>query len=221
MWPDRRLLDLFGIELPIVLAPMAGAMDFELAAAVAEAGGLGSLPCGMLSPQAIREQVERFRGRTEKPINLNFFSHTPATPNNALEARWHDRLAPYYRELGVDPAASAPQANRAPFDDAALDVVLELRPKVVELPVRAARGAVFASRVQPAFWYFGCATTVAEARWLEARGVSAIVAQGFEAGGHRGDISLRRCDDAGRNICAVAADRGRGRSAGDCGRRHR
>ena len=186
MWPDRRVMALCGIELPIVLAPMAGAMDCELAAAVAEAGGLGSMPCGMLSRQAIREQVERFRARTDKPVNLNFFTHTPATPNNALEARWRDRLAPYYRELGVDPGSSAPQANRAPFDDAALGLVLELRPKVVSFQYGLPEERLLAPLRAAGIPVFGCATTVAEARWLEARGVAAIVAQGFEAGGHRG-----------------------------------
>src|SRR5215467_569460 len=105
MWPDRRLLDLLHIELPIIQAPMAGAMDWELAAAVAEAGGLGSLPAGMLTPPQIREQLERVRGRTAKPINLNFFCHPAPLLNNAREAAWRNRLAPYYAELGVDPAA--------------------------------------------------------------------------------------------------------------------
>jgi nitronate monooxygenase len=140
----------------------------------------------MLSPQAIREQVERFRARTDKPVNLNFFTHTPATPNNALEARWRDRLAPYYRELGVDPGSSAPQANRAPFDDAALGLVLELRPKVVSFQYGLPEERLLAPLRAAGILVFGCATTVAEARWLEARGVAAIVAQGFEAGGHRG-----------------------------------
>ena len=94
MWPNRRLMDLFKIEHPIVLAPMAGAMDFELAVAVAEGGGLASLPCAMLTPEGLREQVEKFRARTDKPVNLNFFCHTPPVPNNAREHAWREKLKP-------------------------------------------------------------------------------------------------------------------------------
>ena len=108
MWPDRRLLDLFKIEHPIVLAPMAGAMDFELAAAVAEAGGLASLPCAMLNAEQAREQIAKFRARASKPVNVNFFCHTPPQLNNAREARWRERaqaLLPgtRHRSGGADP----------------------------------------------------------------------------------------------------------------------
>jgi nitronate monooxygenase len=186
MWPDRRLIDLFQVELPILLAPMAGAVDFELAAAVAQAGGLGSLPCAMLDPAKARDQMMRFRTRSQAKVNLNFFCHTPPELNNAREARWRERLAPYYRELGIDPAAPVPTSMRQPFNEAFCAVVEETKPGVVSfhfgLPdddllkrVKAAGCPVLAS-----------ATTVAEARWLEARGVDAIVAQGYEAGGHRG-----------------------------------
>jgi nitronate monooxygenase len=186
MWPDRRLLDLIGLELPIVQAPMAGVMDWQAAAAVSEAGGLGSLPCAMLSPVQARDQVERVRAHTAKPINLNYFVHTSPEISNAREAAWRDRLAPYYKELQIDPAAPVPSANRAPFDSIHCDVVVELKPAVVSfhfgLPERA-----LLERVKSA----GCkvlasATTVAEARWLVEHGADAIIAQGYEAGGHRG-----------------------------------
>ena len=131
MWPNRRLMDLFKIEHPIVLAPMAGAMDFELAVAVAEGGGLASLPCAMLTLSGLREQVEKFRARTDKPVNLNFFCHVPPVPNNAREDAWRERLKPYYRELAVDPAAPIPTSNRAPFDAAFCGVVEELKPQAV------------------------------------------------------------------------------------------
>jgi nitronate monooxygenase len=108
MWPDRRLIELFKIELPIVQAPVAGAMNWELAGEVAAAGGLGSLPCAMLNPEQVHSEMGKIRARTKNPINLNFFCHTPPVPNNAREARWRDRLAPYYRELAVDPAAPIP-----------------------------------------------------------------------------------------------------------------
>src|SRR6266568_8020376 len=131
MWPDRRLIDLLHIELPIVQAPIAGAMDWELAAAAAEAGALGSLPCAMLNADQVREQLGKIRAHTKKPINLNFFCHTPPVLNNAREARWRERLAPYYRELGIDPAAPVPSSNRAAFDAAFCHVVEELEPEVV------------------------------------------------------------------------------------------
>jgi nitronate monooxygenase len=186
MWSNRRLIDLFKIEHPILLAPMAGAMDWELAAAVAEGGGLGSLPCAMLTPERLREQVGKFRARVSEPLNVNFFCHTTPVPNNAREHAWRERLAPYYRELGVDPAAPVPSSNRAPFDAAFCEVVEELKPEVVSFHFGLPEAALL-KRVKKA----GCrvissATTAKEARWLEERGVDAVIAQGYEAGGHRG-----------------------------------
>src|SRR5262245_8192150 len=131
MWPDRRLIDLFQIELPILLAPMAGSMDFELAAAVAQAGGLGSLPCAMLDAAKAREHIREFLARSQAKVNLNFFCHTPPELSNAREARWRERLAPYYRELGIDPAAPVPTSMRQPFDAEFCAVVEETKPGVV------------------------------------------------------------------------------------------
>lgn len=186
MWPERRLLALFGIEHPIVLAPMAGSMDWELAAAVAEAGGLGSLPCAMLSAEQVREQIGKFRARTKGPLNLNFFCHRPPKRDNTREAAWRDRLKPYYAELGVDPNTPPPGGGRAPFDDAMCEVVVELKPEVVSfhfgLPESSLLGRVKAAGCK----VMASATTVAEARWLEERGVDAVITQGYEAGGHRG-----------------------------------
>src|SRR5215467_14831137 len=125
MWPNRRLIDLLNIEIPIVQAPVAGAMDWELAAAAAEAGALGSLPCAMLNAAQVREQMAKIRAHTKKPINLNFFCHAPPVPNNAREARWRERLAPYYSELAIDPGAPVPSSNRTPFDSVMCDIVEE------------------------------------------------------------------------------------------------
>ena len=186
MWPDRRLLDLFGIEHPIVLAPMAGAMDTELAIAVAQAGGLASLPVAMLDEAKMRAQVASFRAATDKPVNLNFFAHKPPALNNAREHAWREQLKPYYAEFGIDPAAPVPSTNRTPFDAALCAAVEELKPEVVSFHYGLPEAALV-KRVQAA----GCkvmssATTVAEARWLEANGCDAVIAQGYEAGGHRG-----------------------------------
>ncbi|WP_426442678.1 NAD(P)H-dependent flavin oxidoreductase [Bradyrhizobium genosp. P] len=186
MWPDRRLIDLFKTEFPIVLAPMAGVMDAELVIAVAQGGGLGSLPCAMLSAEKAREQVNIIRQRVSAPINLNFFCHRAVDADPAREAKWRQRLAPFYREHGLDPDAPINAANRAPFDAAFCAVVEELKPEVVSfhfgLPepkllqrVKAAGAIVMAS-----------ATIVKEAIWLEENGADVIIAQGAEAGGHRG-----------------------------------
>ena len=131
MWPDRRLIDLFQIEHPIVLAPMAGAIDFEIAVAVAEGGGLGRCRsrCSMPSRRANRSRNSA-RGRA-RPVNLNFFCHTPPELNNAREARWRERLKPYYEELGIDPAAPIPTSMRMPFDAAFCEMVEETKPEVV------------------------------------------------------------------------------------------
>lgn len=204
MWPDRRLIALLGIESPIVQAPMAGSMDWELAAAVAEAGGLGSLPCAMLGADQIRAQLSKFRARTAMPINLNFFCHTPPRLDNAREARWRDRLAPYYRELGIDPAAPVPSSSRSAFDITMCELVEDLKPEVVSFHFGLPEPGLVA-RVRAA----GCvvmssATTVAEARWLEARGIDAIIAQGYEAGGHRGIFLTDDTDDIAAQVGTFA-----------------
>ena len=186
MWPDRRLLELLNIEHPIVQAPMAGAMDWELTAAVSEAGGLGSLPCAMLNPGQVREQVEKIRGRTRKPININFFCHKPPRVDNARQAAWRDRLAPYYRELGLDPNAAAAAAGRAPFDAEMCDVLVALKPRVASFHFGLPAAPLLDRVKQAGCLIFSSATTAAEARWLVEHGADVIIAQGYEAGGHRG-----------------------------------
>src|ERR1700726_4283525 len=118
MWPDRRLLDLFKTEFPILQAPMAGVMDADLAIAAAQGGALGSLPCAMLSVEKAREQVNIIRQRVSAPLNMNFFCHNAVDADAKRETAWRQRLTPYYQELGLDPAAPINAANRAPFDAA-------------------------------------------------------------------------------------------------------
>jgi nitronate monooxygenase len=186
MWPDRRLTDLFKIEHPILLAPMAGAADSALAIAVAQAGGLGSLPVALMNEQQMREQIAKIRSATNKPINLNFFCHKPPTLSNAREARWRERLKPYYDELGVDPGAPIPSSNRTPFDAALCAAVEELKPEIVSFHFGLPDAALLRRVKDAGCLVMSSATTSEEARWLEAQGCDAIIAQGAEAGGHRG-----------------------------------
>jgi len=175
-----------GTDLPIVQAPMAGVQGSAMAIAVSNAGGLGSLPCAMLTPAALRDELATIAAQTTRPLNVNFFCHTPPAPDEQREAAWRAALAPYYDELGLDIAAVPTGPGRAPFSAEAAEVLEATRPAVVSfhfgLPssdllarVRAIGAKVFAS-----------ATTVDEARWLEQHGADAVIAQGAEAGGHRG-----------------------------------
>jgi len=186
MWPDSRVQNLLGTDLPILMAPMAGAALSELAIAVADAGGLGSLPCAMLSPSQVRAELGKFRQRTSRPINLNFFCHQPPEVDWKREAAWRERLAPYYVELGIDLNLPAPGSTRMPFDHEMCDLVVELKPEAVSfhfgLPEKELLARVKATGAK----ILSSATTVAEARWLEQNGCDAIIAQGCEAGGHRG-----------------------------------
>jgi len=181
-WPDRRWLDLVGTEQPIVQAPMAGAGGAELCLAAIDGGALGSLPCGMLSPAQVRAQVAEVRSRTDRPFNLNFFCHH--MPDGVDDTGWRELLQPYYEEFGAQPSNGG--ATRLPFDAAMAETVEEVRPAVVSfhfgLPDPALLDRVKATGAR----VVGNATTVEEAQWLEARGADAIIAQGFEAGGHSG-----------------------------------
>jgi nitronate monooxygenase len=187
MWPDRRLLDLFGIDHPIVQAPMATSSGVDLAVAVAGAGGLGSLPAGTIGAETLRGHIAAFRERAPgKPVNVNFFTHRPPRLDNAREAAWREALKPYCVEFGIDPNTPVTGANRAPFNAELCAAVEDLRPEVVSfhygLPDRE-----LLARVKAAGCKVMCsATTVAEARHLAGGGCDAIIAQGNEAGGHRG-----------------------------------
>jgi nitronate monooxygenase len=179
---------LLGIDVPIVQAPMAGVQLSALALAVSNAGGLGSLPCAMLAPDAMRKELSALRAGTAKPYNVNFFCHAQPAPSAEREAAWRKALAPYFAEYGIDPATIPSGPGRLPFSAEAAEVLEEFRPAVVSfhfgLPSKEllARVRAFGAKV------LGSATTVEEARWLEARGVDAVIAQGLEAGGHRGNF---------------------------------
>ena len=184
-WPTTSLLDLLEIDLPIVQAPMAGAQGWELAAAVATAGGLGSLPCAMLTPDGAREEVSRFRAATNRGVAMNFFCHRAPEPDPGRQARWLERLKPFYDELGVDPPAGG-GAARNPFDEVFCALVEEIRPKAISFHFGLPPDDLLERAKRTGAKILSSATTVAEAEFLAGKGVDAIIAQGFEAGGHRG-----------------------------------
>jgi nitronate monooxygenase len=176
----------FGTELPIVQAPMSGSQGSRLAIAVSNAGGLGSLGAAMLMPDALRNELAALAAGTTKPYNVNFFVHEEPVFDAARDQAWRRALAPYYKELGVDPSTIAAPARRPRFDASIIAVLEEFKPRVVsfhfglpdhELVMRVkALGAKIISS----------ATTAEEARYLESHGADAVIAQGLEAGGHRG-----------------------------------
>lgn len=180
---------LLGIALPLIQAPMAGVQGSALAIAVSNAGGLGSLPCAALSPDQIRSELEAIRAATAQPYNINFFCHTPppasvATPER--EAAWRELLAPYYAEHGIDSASIPAGAGRAPFNEALCDLIEPFKPPVVSFHFGLPDAALVARVKAWGAKVLSSATTVAEAQWLEQRGADAVIAQGVEAGGHRG-----------------------------------
>ncbi len=181
-----NLRDLFGVELPVIQAPMAGSQDSELAVAVSNAGGLGSLPGALLSLEALRTQLTALRDRTNKPFNVNFFCHTAPAVDADRETAWRQLLSPYFKEYEIDPAAVIPGASRTPFSAAAADVLEPFRPSVVSFHFGLPSAQLLARVRGWGSKIVSSATTVAEARWLDERGVDAVIAQGSEAGGHRG-----------------------------------
>ena len=178
------LTDFLGTELPIIQAPMAGVQDSRLAVAVSNAGALGSLPCALFGNDAIQRELAALSEQTRKPFAVNFFCHRPPVADAARESQWRALLAPYYAELGIDPAPNGPA--RTPFTAESARLLSQFKPRVVSfhfgLPSPELLNEVksWGSKV------LSSATTVAEARWLEANGADAIIAQGLEAGGHRG-----------------------------------
>jgi nitronate monooxygenase len=175
-----------GTERPIVQAPMAGVQNHALAVAVCEAGGLGSLPAAMLSPEALRQELTALRAKTSRPYNVNFFCHAPPLPNAERETQWRALLAPYYAELGLDVHAVPAGAGRLPFNAESAAVLAEFRPAVVSFHFGLPATHLLAQVRAMGAKVWSSATTVDEAQWLEYQGVDAVIAQGLEAGGHRG-----------------------------------
>lgn len=196
----QTLQDLLGIELSIIQAPMAGVQDNALAIAVSNAGGLGSLPCAMLSADQMRAELTAIKAGTDRPFNVNFFCHMPPAPNAERESIWRKTLEPYYRELGIDQNSAVAATQRAPFTPEAADILEDFRPPVVSFHFGLPSPALLARTRSWGAKILSSATTLEEALWLEAHGADAIIAQGIEAGGHRGHFLS---DDLSRQLTTL------------------
>ena len=197
----NTLTSLLGSRLPIIQAPMAGSQGHRLAAAVCQAGGLGSLPAALLTPEALDAELSALKALTERPCNVNFFAHTPPAPDAQREQHWRTLLAPFYAEFGADPASIPDGPGRQPFSAAMLEIVERHRPAVVSfhfgLPAPELLERVKATGAH----VLSSATTVEEGLWLQANGADAVIAQGLEAGGHRGHFLSM---DLGRQLGTFA-----------------
>lgn len=180
------LTALLNLDLPIIQAPMAGVQGSALAIAVSNAGGLGSLPCAMLGPDVLRQELAAIWAQTDRPFNVNFFCHTPPEPDADREAAWRTTLASAYAEFGIDAATIPAGPGRRPFDAESAEILAEFEPPVVSFHFGLPSAELLARVRGWGAKVLSSATTVEEARWLEAHGVDAVIAQGLEAGGHRG-----------------------------------
>ncbi len=173
------------VSLPIIQAPMAGVQDAALAIAVSNAGGLGSLPCAMLSLDAMRDELTKITAQTDKPYNVNFFCHAPPTPQAIRDKAWRDALLPYYSQCGLQVELPT-GAGRTPFSAEHADVLAHFKPPVVSFHFGLPSSDLLARVRSWGSKIISSATTVEEAKWLASQGVDAVIAQGVEAGGHRG-----------------------------------
>ena len=180
-WHER-----LGLNTALIQAPMAGSQDHRLAVAVAKAGALGSIPAAMLNASTLRQQLQAVRDAGVANVNINFFCHQAAPIDAAAHAAWRVRLEPFYREAGLDPDAPVAAANREPFNAEMLAVLLDFHPRIVSFHFGLPVPALLEPLKRMGTLIASSATTVAEARWLEQHGADIVIAQGSEAGGHRG-----------------------------------
>lgn len=183
---DKGFKYLLGTELPIIQAPMAGVQGSALAIAVSEAGGLGSLPCAMLSPEQLIAEINRIKAATAKPVNFNFFCHEMPAFDEKKQAAWQVRLKPYFDELGIEAESLPAGASRTPFNHTTADLLEAYKPEIISFHFGLPNKELMARIKGWGTKIISTATTLKEALWLEAQGVDAIIAQGLEAGGHRG-----------------------------------
>ncbi|QBJ78798.1 nitronate monooxygenase family protein [Aquitalea sp. USM4] len=180
-----QLAQWLNISHSLIQAPMAGVQGSRLAMAVCQAGALGSLPAAMLSASTLQQELEAMRTLGGQPYNLNFFCHQPPAEDPQQQADWQTVLAPYYQEMGITPPSGS-GAGRTPFNQEMADIVSRYRPAVVSFHFGLPATPLLAQVKAAGCKVLSSATTVAEAHWLAANGADAIIAQGLEAGGHRG-----------------------------------
>jgi nitronate monooxygenase len=182
-----QLQTLLNVELPIIQAPMAGAHASEMTIAVCKAGGLGSLPCAMMDHATIERELTTIRDQIgTRAYNVNFFCHTAPQPDAQREAAWRQTLMPFFKELDLDPSGIEPGPGRMPFDQAAVDVLKAFRPPVVSFHFGLPDATLLKQVKSWGTKILASATTVQEGLWLQSHGADAVIAQGLEAGGHRG-----------------------------------
>jgi nitronate monooxygenase len=193
---SRPLLELLGVELPLVQAPMAGVSTPELAAQVARAGALGSVALGASDIAGARALLAATRALTGRPLNVNVFCHRPPRRDRAREAAWSERLRPEFQRFSREPPAQLSEIYRSYAADTAMQqLLLEARPRVVSFHFGLPDREHLQALREAGTILLGCATSVSEGRTLERAGVQAVIAQGYEAGGHRGVFDPDAHDD--------------------------
>jgi nitronate monooxygenase len=190
------LLDRLAIRLPIIQAPMAGVSSPAMAAAVGEAGGLGSIGAGATDAAGAARMIATVRQRWAGPLNVNFFCHKPAVADAAVEAAWIERLRPEFEAHGATAPGRLTEIYRSfVADDAMLAMLLETRPSVVSFHFGLPSGAAIRALRDAGIVLLATATNLDEARAIAKAGIDAVVAQGWEAGGHRGIFDPDAPDD--------------------------
>jgi nitronate monooxygenase len=191
-----ELLELLGIDLPIIQAPMAGVSTPEMAAAISNAGALGSLGVGAAGADEARKMIAAFRERSRRSLNVNVFCHEPARVNAPLENAWLEFLRPHFERYGAKPPRELKEIYTSFVkDDAMLEVLLAAKPRVVSFTFGLPSAERIKALREANIVLFASVTSLAEARAAQEAGVHAIVAQGYEAGGHRGVFDPNAQDD--------------------------
>ena len=190
------LLDILGIELPIIQAPMAGVSTPAMAAAVSNAGALGSIGVGATDAAGARRMIAAVRERSQRPLNVNLFCHQPARADRAIEAGWLEHLRPLFARFGAQPPAALREIYHSfVVDDAMLAMLVAECPHVVSFHFGLPAAAYVRALRDAGIVLLACATNAVEGHAIQAAGVHAVVAQGYEAGGHRGIFDPAAPDD--------------------------
>jgi nitronate monooxygenase len=203
MWPKTHLTDLLGNQHPIIQAPMAGSTTVELVAAVSNAGGIGSMGYAETPTETIRQDAVKIRALTDKPFNLNFFAHaTPVSKPEAIEST-RARLKPFYSEAGLNEMPKDVSKPLFTFTEDKLEMLLDIKPPLVSFHFGLPGSEVIESLKSAGCRVLCSATTTAEAVILEQSGVDVVIAQGWEAGGHRGSFKVNHEDHGVGSLALV------------------